>query len=143
MASYTAPPIRVPSRDARHVELVFSGVEQAGPSYEGRVFLNHIDADESTPRTADMGYAGSFHVYGYGEVAPPAMANAKRTRVAGPIAPIEKRVRADEAAVRAAIHDSDELTVTVVTVAVDPSGAVPERPFEELTVVFDRAATPG
>ena len=139
MASYTAPPIAVPSRDARTAELVFGGVEQAGASFEGRVFLNRPDADEATAQTAEMGYAGSFHVYGYGEVAPPAIAEAKRSGAAGPFAPIEQRVIADAGALRAALAGSGELTVTVVAVPADPGGAVPERPFEDLTVRFDPA----
>lgn len=143
MASYTAPPIRVPSRETRRAELVFGGVEQAGPSYEGRVFLNRVDADESTPRRPDLGYAGSFHVYGYGEVDPPSIAQARRAGVPGPLAPIEKRVSAQEEAVRAAIRDSGTLTVTVVTVPADPGGRAPEQPFTDLSVVFDRAAAAG
>jgi hypothetical protein len=143
MTSYTAPPLRSPVRDARSAELVFDGVEQAGPSFEGRVFLNHADADERTPRTPEMGYAGSFHVYGYGAAAPPAIAEARANRApdAGPVAPIEKRLIADEQAVRGALEHSDELTVTVVAVPSDPGGATPERPFEAVDVVFGRAST--
>jgi hypothetical protein len=144
MAAYTASPIPVTSfRGVRRAELVFGGVDQAGPSFEGRVFLNNPDADESTPLTSETGYAGSFHVYGYGEPAPPAVAeaNARREKDGGPVAPIEKRLHADEATVRAAIEGSDELTVTVVPVPVDPGGAVPEQPFESVEVVFDRATT--
>jgi hypothetical protein len=132
-----------PVRGARRAELVFGGVEQAGPSFEGRVFLNNPGADESTPRTPEAGYAGSFHVYGYGEPAPPAVAEerAKRGKDAGPVAPIEKRLLADEQAVRAALDGSDALTVTVVPVPADPGGDVPERSFEHVEVVFDRDAT--
>jgi hypothetical protein len=54
------------------------------------------------------------------------------------VAPIEKRLRLDEATLRAALEGSDELTVTVVPVPVDPGGPVPERPFEDVEVVFDR-----
>ena len=143
MASYTAPPIPVPSAAVRAAELVFGGVEQAGPSFEGRVFLNRPDADETTPPTPELGYAGSFHVYGYGEAAPPAIAEAKRTGAAGPVVPIEKRVRADGAALRAALEDSERLTVTVVAIPADPGGGTPERPFEDLTVLFDPASGAG
>lgn len=139
MTAYTAPPIAVgPLRDEHRAELVFEGVEQAGPSFEARVFLNNPEADESTPRTPEAGYAGSFHVYGYGAQAPPEMAEAKARRApdAGPVAPIEKRVHADEGALRAALEHGDELTVTVVSVPADPGGAAPERPFERVNVVF-------
>lgn len=142
MPSYSAPPIPVaPLRDADRVELVFNGVEQAGPSFEARVFLNNPAADEKTPKTPETGYAGSFHVYGYGEQAPPAIAEAKQKRARGgpPIAPIEKRLHVDEAAFRTALERSDDLTVTVVPVVSDPGDAAIERPFEQIEVVFDRA----
>jgi hypothetical protein len=144
MAAYTAPPIPVsPFQGMSRAELIFGGVDQAGPSLEGRVFLNNPDADESTALTPETGYAGSFHVYGYGEPAPPAIAEAKAKQAegGGPVAPIEKRLRADQAAIRAALEGSDELTITVVPVPADPGGAVPERPFETVDVVFDRATT--
>jgi hypothetical protein len=144
MASYTAPPISVARfQDVRRVELVFDGVEQAGPSFEARVFLNNPDADESTAKAPETGYAGSFHVYGYGQPPPPAIAEAKTEQPedGGPIAPIEKRLQADEAAVRVALQGSDQLTITVISVPADPGGAAPARPFEHVDVVFDRATT--
>lgn len=53
-------------RDFKRADLVFEGVDHAGPSYEARVFLNHPDATADTPRTVDEGYAGSFHIFGHG-----------------------------------------------------------------------------
>jgi hypothetical protein len=144
MGTYTAPSIPLSSSlGARRAELVFAGVDQAGPSFEGRVFLNNPDADATTPRTPDTGYAGAFHVYGYGEPAPPAIAEATKARGAGggPVAPIEKRLRIEEAALHAALERADDLTVTVVSIPADPGGPVPERPFEEVAVLFDRAST--
>ncbi len=47
-------------------DLVFYSVDHSGPSYEGRVFFNQPDADISTPRDLEHGYAGSFHVFGHG-----------------------------------------------------------------------------
>lgn len=143
MGGYTSPPIRVGSlRDEAPAELVFGGVEQAGPSWQGRVFVNNPTADERTPPSAEAGYVGSFDVFGYGEPLPPALAEARANRPAGgpPVAPIEKRMRADEGALRAALGDADELTVTVVPVPADPGGATPERPFETVDVVFGRGA---
>src|SRR5437016_3656407 len=106
MAAHTAPPIRVSSfKGTPRAEIVFTGVDQAGPSFEGRVFLNNPDADVTTARTPETGYAGSFHVYGYGEPPPPAIADAQATRAEGgrSIAPIEKRVDADKRALAAAL----------------------------------------
>jgi hypothetical protein len=144
MGAYTAPPIPIPPiRDVRRADLVFGGVEQAGPSFEARVFLNNPDADERTPLTPETGYAGSFHVYGYGEPAPPAIAEAKakQAKSGEPVAPIEKRLHTDEAAIRAALAESNELTVTVVPIPADPGGRAPERPFEHVQVVIDPAVT--
>jgi tyrosinase len=47
-------------------DLVFYGVDHSGSSYEGRVFFNRPDADISTPRDLEHGYAGSFFVFGHG-----------------------------------------------------------------------------
>lgn len=139
MGEQTEPPIRVGAlKESGRADLVFGGVEQAGPSWEGRVFLNNPGADESTPRNAGAGYAGSFHVYGYGDPAPPDIAERKaRQEEGGPaVAPIEKRLHADPEALRSALSGTDELTVTVVAVPADPGGAVPERPYERLEIVF-------
>ncbi|HEX6652559.1 MAG TPA: hypothetical protein VF072_07435 [Thermoleophilaceae bacterium] len=127
-------------RDADRADLVFRGVEQAGPSFEGRVFLNRPDADETTATTPEAGYAGSFHVYGYGEHPPAGLAEEKRARGPDgpPAAPIEKRVRPDQAALRRALGEGGELTVTVVPVPADAGGEAPGRPFESVEVVFDR-----
>lgn len=47
-------------------DLVFTGVDHSGPSYEVRVFMNNPEADGSTARTAENGYAGRFVVFGHG-----------------------------------------------------------------------------
>jgi hypothetical protein len=141
MSSYTAPSLpTAPLRDARRAELVFGGVEMAGESFEARVFLNNPDADERTPRTPEMGYAGSFHVYGYGEPPPPSVAEAKRRHVpgSGPIAPIETRVKVDAKMLQVAIEQSDQLTVTVVSIPVGDD--LPEHPFQHLAIVVDRSS---
>lgn len=121
---------------AGRIELIFSGVEQAGPSFEGRVFLNNPGADESTERSPAAGYAGSFHVFGYGTPPPPGIAEAQARRAPGdaPVAPIEKRVQVDPAVLAAALARSERLDVTVVPVAVDPGGPLPDRPFESLAI---------
>jgi hypothetical protein len=120
-------------------DLIFRGVEQASGSFEGRVFLNNPSANANTPKTPGEGYAGSFHVYGYGEPAPPAIADAKARRQTGEsaVAPIEKRLHADAVAVRSALERASELTVTVVSVPIDPDTNTPERPFGNVDVVFD------
>jgi hypothetical protein len=98
-------------------DIEFYGVDQSGPSYEARVFLNNPDADLDTPLTPESGYAGSFHVYGYG-VWPADIGEKRGTRPddAPTIrAPITKTVIATEA-VRAAAKRGPEVTVSVVPV---------------------------
>lgn len=39
-------------------------VDQAVPSYEGRIFLNNPDAERATPTDEENGYLASFYVFG-------------------------------------------------------------------------------
>lgn len=48
----------------RRADIELHGVDQAVPSYEGRVFLNRPDADRDTPPDVGEGYLGSFFVFG-------------------------------------------------------------------------------
>ena len=140
MVKSTFPPISVTDiRGAKHAELVFAGVEQAGPSFEGRVFVNNPDAGADTEPTAENGHVGSFYVYGYGEPVPPDVAEARARGEKGVIAPIEKRLDADPELLAAAAGDSGELTVTVVAIPADAGTPVPERPLERVELVTDRA----
>jgi tyrosinase len=71
MERYDSPePIVVPELEQRvdfsRADLVFTGVDHSGPSYEARVFLNNTDATLDTPRDAGQGYAGAFMVFGHG-----------------------------------------------------------------------------
>ena len=47
-------------------DLEFIGVDQSGPSYEGRVFINNPNADHDTPKNFDNGYVGSYYIFGHG-----------------------------------------------------------------------------
>jgi hypothetical protein len=47
-------------------DLELRGIDQSGPSYEGRVFLNNNAANQDTPTDKDHGYVGSFFVFGNG-----------------------------------------------------------------------------
>jgi tyrosinase len=126
----TTVEVTPPESGFERADIVFAGVEQAGPSFEGRVFLDNPGADETTPRSAEHGYAGSFSVYGYGEPLEPAVAD-RASAGTGAVAPITKRVVATEA-VRAALARSNELTITVVAVPpVDPLH------LGRVSVVFD------
>jgi tyrosinase len=68
MTDFRSRPLDVPAdrEEVTRADLVFYGVDHAGPSYEARVFLDNPDADANTPRDRDSGYAGSFTVFGHG-----------------------------------------------------------------------------
>ena len=86
-------------------EIIAHGVDQGGPSFEVRVFLNNENADADTPLDEQHGYAGSFHVYGFGLDKPGESGKHKL--------PTDYSVPAPHA-VRAALQRSPAVTVTLV-----------------------------
>jgi tyrosinase len=102
-------------------DIEFLNVDHSGSSYEGRVYLNNPEADETTERSAASGYAGSYFIFGHGgclgdeghcEVRP---RDAYDPRPGHPLSGARKVVIATEA-VRRAAASGDQLTVTVVPV---------------------------
>lgn len=134
---YTSAPIPVARvEDLGRAELVFGGIEQAGPSFEGRVFVNNPSADGATEKTPANGYVGSFHVFGFGGFA----ADTGEGAGGGAKLPGTQRVKADDSAIRAALEAGGELTVKVVPVPADPvPGGLPERLVGSVAVVLDPA----
>ena len=67
---FTSGPVPIgfagPDHRAVRVDLELDGLFHGEASYEGRVFLDNASADATTPKTAENGYAGSFHVFGHG-----------------------------------------------------------------------------
>ena len=93
---YTSPPIevRLPADvPVSRADIEFEGVEHGGLSYEARVFLNNPDAGPETPPTADNGYAGSFHVYGFGTQ----MARPGETLGGAAVVPTQRSITATDA----------------------------------------------
>src|ERR1700674_5667719 len=68
--TYTSPPIdlgpQAAGRQFQRADIELEGVDHRGASFEARVFLNNPAANAATPTTPEQGYAGSFHVYGFG-----------------------------------------------------------------------------
>jgi hypothetical protein len=130
-------------------DLVFYRVDHSGPSYEGRVFFNRPDADISTPRDLEHGYAGSFHVFGHGgcfgdvghcEV--PTDRNPNDRRLPHPLTPHTKTVIVTEQLRQLRDHtDTDQFTVTVVADVYDlgdlPVGRDASEPllFDSISLV--------
>jgi tyrosinase len=120
---FVSRPIKVPSEKIGRADIQFRGVEQAGPSFEARVFLNNPEADASTPMNAESGYAGSFHIYGYG-----LPTDAAGDRRAEAKVPMERQLTATEPVKAALASKGDAITVTVVPVLPDhvaPAAADP------------------
>jgi hypothetical protein len=122
---YVSPTITLENIDRvfSRADIEFHGIDHSGPSYEARIFLNNPEADEATERTAESGYAGSFHIFGHGgcfgddighcEVRGPRRRYDPRTE--HPLAPTLKVVVATDA-VRKALNEGKEATVTVVPI---------------------------
>jgi hypothetical protein len=142
MTRYVSEPIELPPSDGglSRADLVFYGVDHSGPSYEARVFFDNPDADQSTPRDPEHGYAGSFHIFGhggcFGEEGHCDVTAAARgpfdLRPAHQLTPAIKSVIVTEAVRRHA--GEGPLRITVVAVVPDEPDADPLR-FERLSLL--------
>jgi tyrosinase len=120
--TYTSERLNVGVLDptARRADIEFHNVDHAGASYEGRVYLNNPDADESTGYD-DPSYAGSYHIFGHGGcLGDPGHCEVKPRRrydprPSHPLTPAKKVVIATDA-VKRATEQGDEVTVTVVPI---------------------------
>jgi hypothetical protein len=146
--SSTAIPLSGLDPQFTRADVEFHGLDHAGASYQGRVFLNNPGADARTERTVEAGYAGCFHVFGHGgclgdaghcDVKP---RRPYDPRPAHPLTGARKLVVATEAVRRALAGDASELTVTVVPVILSttPSVGRPEDvvQYERVRIVTYR-----
>jgi tyrosinase len=70
MDHYRTPePLRMPAwpdqPPFKRADLIIDGVSHRGDSFEGRIFLAP-NADATTPKDPEHGYAGSLYVFGHG-----------------------------------------------------------------------------
>ena len=122
MRKYISSSIPLPSPEeistSGRAVIEFTGIDQAGPSFEARVFLNNPNAGPDTPMTPENGYAGSFHVYGYGlwprDSEAGVAAGTKRAPETA-LLPMRRSIVATEPVLRAAA-EGPLSTVTVVPV---------------------------
>ncbi len=121
---YVSPIINLESLDRvfYRADIQFQGVDHSGASYQARIFLNNSDADETTEKTAQKGYAGSFHIFGhggcFGDVGHCEIRGPRRPydpRPEHPLKPTEKVVIASDA-IRKVMDEGNEVTVTVVPI---------------------------
>ena len=109
-------------------DLVFTGVDHSGISYEVRVFLNNTAANHETPREPRDGYAGRFVVFGHGNCFGdvghcdvPASAGGSDRHLQHPITPQKKIITITKSLLRVLETDEKGLkTVTLVPVAKVP-----------------------
>jgi hypothetical protein len=115
------------------------GIDQSGASFEARVFLNNPEATLETPRSAEQGYAGSFHVFGYGiwpgDIGKDQAEQAASAEVIR--APISKTVIATEAVRRAAAQGKTaRVTIVPVYPGQPPRDASDAFKLEEVKIVI-------
>jgi tyrosinase len=119
---YVSPAIDVSHLDHAftRADIEFHGVDHAGATYAAAIFLNNPAADDSTPKTPENGYAGSFHIFGHGGcLGDPGHCEVRDDprpfdpRPAHPLTPARKTVIAT-AALQQAMKAGAEITVTVV-----------------------------
>jgi hypothetical protein len=138
--------VKVPPGLARSrlVDVIFEGIDQSGPSYEVRVFLNNPEATPRTPRTPDEGYIGSFHVYGYGSWLPEGDSSLETASHGAPNdeaqVPITKSVRMTSEATSALAVSS--LSITAVAIPYGPVSATEAGVDIRIENVFLRGHRP-
>lgn len=110
------------SANFSRADIRLHGVDHSGATFEGRIFLNNLDADERTPKTPESGYAGSFHIFGHGgcfgdegHCDVPEERQPFDYRPPHQLTPAEKSVRITDALKRA-LRDSTHVHVTIVPV---------------------------
>jgi hypothetical protein len=123
--------------DHKRADVELHRVDQAVPSYEGRLFLGRPDADRDTPLEEREGYVGSFFVFGkeecWGEdeehCAPETGRKFDLRRPPNRYAKV--RVRTPDGAVRRLAEGADNLTLHIVVV-------MPEDEERDDVLRFDR-----
>jgi tyrosinase len=141
MQRWTSQAMGLPSRTSwQRADLEFEGVEHDGTSFVMHVFLNHPDADETTPRTAEQRYAGYLTVFAHGEC----WGDVGHCDIPEPVSPFDRRpphpLEAFDAtleiteALQGLPDDTGEITVTVLAFnqADDADGVLR---FKELTLL--------
>lgn len=135
-------------RPFSRADLVFLGLEHSGPSTEVRIFFNAPQADQSTPTTADEGFAGFFSIFGhggcFGDEGHCDMPERRPTDLRPPYAltPITKHVTVTEPVRRLIADGVKEVDVTIVPVLHDVPPYVPEEllgqpvAFQRLSIVL-------
>jgi hypothetical protein len=152
MNTITSDPLELPELDdvdeLSRADLVFYGVDHAGPSYEARVFVNNPNADAATERVLDHGYAGSFTVFGHngcfgdaGHCLPDQRHSDEfDLRAPHPLRPLTMTLIATDA-IRRALLEPDVRAATLTIVAVVPEDGFPKSSQQPLRFDYIRLLT--
>lgn len=133
-------------REFSRADIEFHEIDHAGPSYQGRVFINNPHATEATERLEENGYAGAFHVFGHGGCfGDPGHCDVHERgpfdpRPAHPLTPALKVVTATEALRGALATDHDEMTITIVPVILSTTPKS-GRPVDVLKFTYAQIVT--
>lgn len=120
-------------------DVIFTGLDHSGASYEVRLFLNNPAATADTPRMAEQGYAGRFTIFGHGGYygddghcdVPVTSTDPNDLRRAHPLAPLATYVTITDALRHVLAGGGTLQTVTLVPVSVMPRQA-DRKPAPEL-----------
>ncbi|MEO5851924.1 MAG: hypothetical protein ABIQ15_05375 [Nocardioides sp.] len=132
-------PVGGPGAEFTRADVVLTGIEHSGCSYEVRLFLNHPDAVGETPRDEVSGYAGRFHVFGHGgcfgdvghcDVPPPAN-DPTDLRPPHPLTPLSTYVTVTAALRRLVDAGEDLESLAMVPLSLPPLRAA-GRPAPDL-----------
>ncbi len=147
MRTFMSPAIENPTSgehaDYSRADLIFYGVDHAGPSFEARIYFNNPEANPGTARDDVSHYAGSFTVFGHAGCA----GDAGHCEVpTGPKDPFDRRPphaltpQTKTVIVTDALRKMAEpqLTITVVPVRPGPDGAevVDALTFERFSLLL-------
>lgn len=117
----------VPALDFRNADFEIGGIKHTGSSYEGLVYIDNPQADATTGKDPDKGYAGSFTVLGHGgcfgaegHCDAPDERRRFDNRLQARAIRMKKRVDVTEP-LRAAARAGGEIRFTIVAQTRDPS----------------------
>ena len=117
----------------RRADIEVAGLDQAGSSFELRIFLNNPDANAATEHSEERGYAGSIYVYGYGRP-PESMRDDPRL-------PMTRSIIATEAVARARA-EGPTASLTLVAVPADSPGPEVDLGSVDVAVLVDEQSAP-